>query len=420
MKYILITFVFIAQFGFTQNEQSVTLEQCVQWTKQNYPQIKQSALSEEYSASQIKTLNENWYPKLAFYAKANYQTEVVQFNFPGITTHFPHDTYLTQVSLEQTLFDGGQTATQKRVERLNGQVEVQKNEVELYKLVDRVAQLYVSVLLSDENLKILDLYNQNLAAKQKDVEAGIQNGTALESSLDEVQAEILKTDQQIIEGKETLHNALKLLSYYTGKTVTENTVFSLDPIGGNATNTDVQRPELRLMDLQREMLGERFKLTNKFALPKVALYADGNYGRPGPNFLNQSLRSWGNVGISIKWNISSLYGLSKEQKRFDINQRMIDVQREIFLFNIRNSLETQTGQINSNRELISRDSEIVQKRKKVTSTASAQLQNGRITFTDYLLQLNAEMQASMNQKIHEIKLMNAISGYNITRGITNF
>jgi hypothetical protein len=40
--------------------------------------------------------------------------------------------------------------------------------------------------------------------------------------------------------------------------------------------------------------------------------------------------------------------------------------------------------------------------------------------TDYLTQLNAEMQATLNQKIHEVKLMNAMTSYNTTRGVNQF
>jgi hypothetical protein len=53
-------------------------------------------------------------------------------------------------------------------------------------------------------------------------------------------------------------------------------------------------------------------------------------------------------------------------------------------------------------------------------TAATQLENGKITVTDYLTQLNAEMQATLNQKIHEVKLMNAMTSYNTTRGVNQF
>ncbi|MGZ4158085.1 MAG: TolC family protein, partial [Bacteroidia bacterium] len=86
----------------------------------------------------------------------------------------------------------------------------------------------------------------------------------------------------------------------------------------------------------------------------------------------------------------------------------------------KSTMLTQTAQINSLKDMIEKDKQIVEKRKSIKETASAQLANGSITTTDYLTQLNAEMQAELNQKVHEIKLMNAITNYNSTKGINNF
>jgi hypothetical protein len=66
--------------------------------------------------------------------------------------------------------------------------------------------------------------------------------------------------------------------------------------------------------------------------------------------------------------------------------------------------------------MIEKDKSIIQKRHSVVSTASNQLQNGSITSTDYLAELNKEMEAVLNQKVHEIKLMSAISDYNTATG----
>jgi outer membrane protein TolC len=419
MKRILILCCLFFQAAHAQTD-SVTLEQCVRWTKLNFPQAKQSGLVSEITRENLNAVEENWLPKLGFLAKGTYNTEVVQFDFPGISTKFPHDSYVANVNLDQALYDGGQTRAQKNIERINEQVELQRNEVELYKLVDRVSQLYVSILLTKENLEVLDIFKANLESRRKDIEASVKNGLALESSLDEIDAEILKSEQNIAEARESLISSLRSLSMYTGQNFSESTNFSQQALGGNSSGDNITRPEMKLFELQSELLASRNTLTNRYAMPRVSLFADANYGRPGPNFINQQLRFFGDAGLMIRWNISSLYGLNREKSKFDINQRMIDVQRETFLFNIRNTLETQAGQIAVTKDLIDRDRTIIEKRHNVTQTASAQLENGKITFTDYLLQLNAEMQAVLNQKMHEIRLMGAMSNYNSTKGINNF
>lgn len=366
----------------------------------------------------MKAINENWFPQLSFLVKANYQSEVVVF--PGVNYKFPHDTYLSSVSLNQTIYDGGQTKQQKLIEGLNSTLDLQKNEIEMYRIIEQVNQLYVTILLSRENLNVLNIYKNNIDNRISNLKIASENGLALQSSLDEFEAESLKTEQGIIEAQENLKAFYKSLEFYIGSAVSEKTILKPLPLGGITNGSEIQRPEIKFFDIQKELMDSKYDLTSKLALPKVSLYADVNYGRPGPNFLNQNLRGFANTGVSVKWNIGSLYGLSREKNRLTISQQMIDVQKENFLFNVNNTLISQTIQINSIKEIIEKDKLIVEKRHNVTLSALSQLENGKITSTDYLTQLNAELQAKLNQKIHEIRLMNAMTSYNATKGITNF
>jgi hypothetical protein len=54
--------------------------------------------------------------------------------------------------VSQLIYDGGATKEQKTLQRLNASVEDQKVEVELYKLRERINQVYLSILYLDEQL----------------------------------------------------------------------------------------------------------------------------------------------------------------------------------------------------------------------------------------------------------------------------
>ena len=252
------------------------------------------------------------------------------------------------------------------------------------------------------------------------MQAGVDNGLVLASSLDELEAEILKTDQNIIESKFQLEGLYKTMTLYIGKPVDENTVMAETPIGGTAARIEIQRPEMKIFDLQAKLLDARFKQINSNAIPKVTVGAAGNYGRPGPNFINQELRFFGSANLTVRWNISSLYGLKREKTKVELNKSLIEIQKEAFLFNIESSLNTQTAQLNALAQMIEKDDVIIEKRHHVTSTATAQMENGKITVVNYLSQLNAELQAKLNKKVHEIKRMNAISTINATSGSIKF
>ncbi len=416
----LLTVLSLASVGMGFSQTSISLDSCISWSKKNYPLIKQNEVTLQQTEQNEKAIRENWLPKLSFMAQATYNTEVVQFNFPGMDMKFPHDAYLTSLSLEQTIIDGGQTKSQHNVEKLNSELTIQQNEVELYKLVERVNQLYINILLGRENLQILELYKEDLSNRAANMKAGVDNGLVLASSLDELEAEILKTDQNIIESKFQLEGLYKTLALFTGKPIDQSTVFSETPIGGTAARIEIQRPEMKIFDLQSKLLDARFKQINVNAIPRVTVGAAGNYGRPGPNFINQDLRFFGSANLTVRWNISSLYGLKREKTKVELNKSLIDIQKEAFLFNIESSLNTQTAQLSALAQMIEKDDIIIEKRHSVTTTATSQMENGKITVVNYLSQLNAELQAKLNKKVHEIKRMNAISTINATSGSIKF
>lgn len=415
MKRLTFILLCISGIGFAQNA-ALSLDSCVQMAKRNYPLIKQNDLIRQSEQNSISTDNKNWLPKASFISKATYQSEVVEF----LGMSFPHDTYITALDVEETLFDAGQTKQQKNLDRLSGQADALKNDVEMYKLIDRINQLYSNILLSRENISTLNIYKDDISNKKSILSASVQNGMTLQSNLDGLEAEELKTEQSLVEARENLNALYVTMGMFINKTVDDSTKMSTDPIMSLSKGDGFDRPEEKLFDAQKSMLDVRHKLNNKAALPRITVGAEGAYGRPGPNFLNQDMRFFGQADIALKWNIGALYNLKTEKQNISISKSMIDVQKEVFEFNLKTALASQTATINSLRDIIEKDKQIIEKRHSVKETAARQLENGSITTTDYLTELNAEMQATLSQKVHEIKLMNAITNYNSTKGINNF
>lgn len=278
----------------------------------------------------------------------------------------------------------------------------------------------MNILLGRENLKILELYKEDLQNRSKNVELGVKNGMLIPSALDEISAEILKTEQNIEQSNFQLEGLYATLSQYIGKTINTNTQFDETPLGGNAVNLSIQRPELNLFDLQSNMIDQRYKSIKKNAFPTLTLGAAGNYGRPGPNFIDQTFRFFGSANLTLRWNISSLYGLHREKTKWQLSKSLVDLQKENLLFNIQASLHSQTSQLDAYERIIDKDNEIIEKRQRVTAASSSQMENGKITVVNYLSQLNAELQAKLNKKVHEIQKMNVISSINATSGSIKF
>ena len=99
---------------------------------------------------------------------------------------------------------------------------------------------------------------------------------------------------------------------------------------------------------------------------------------------------------------------------------MIQIQRDQLNKNIETSVSTYVSQLSALDQMMKLDEEIIQKKSALSTVSASQLENGKITTTVYLLQLNDEMAARLNLKIHEIKRISTWSNYNITMGLVNF
>ena len=355
MKRITAALLLMSTIGFAQKE-TLTLDSCIQMAKRNYPLIKQNNLITENEKNQLNCDTKNWLPKLSFISKATYQSEVISF----MGTSFPNDSYITALDLEQSVFEGGLNHQQKLLDKLNGESELQKNQVELYKLIDRINQLYSSVLLTRENIKTLSVYKEDITGKKGILSSSVKNGLSLQSNLDELEAEELKTEQSITEARDNMMALYQSLGMFINKTITDSTALSTQPILRTSAGEEINRPELKLFDTQKAMLDAKHKVNNRLALPHLTVSAEGAYGRPGPNFLNQDLRFFGQAAVNLKWNIGTLYTLNNEKQMITIGKKMVDVQKEVFVFNTKTTMNTQVAQINSLKDMIDKDKLIIE------------------------------------------------------------
>lgn len=400
-----------------QGQQAVSLDSCLAWTESQYPLTKQKAYIASLGENNSDAIRAAWLPQIASDIKATYQSEVTSFDFPGFPTLiFPKDDYNFGLSLSQTLYDGGVTAQQENINMANTAVALEKNEVDLYQLKSKVLQIYGNILLAKENMRILQSYLETLQSREKSLKSQVQNGVMLQSNLSELQVEALNTQQKMTENASGLSALYQTLSLLTGKTFDDSTHFETMQYNGTGNTDSLQRPELRLFTLQKSALEEHLKLSQKQLVPQLAFFADGAYGRPGYNFLDQSFRLYGIAGLTLKWNIASVYNLSYERKNYTLNTDMVDVQEALFRLGINSELIKENAEITKWQALITSDAVIVEKRKEIVKSAADQLDNGLITSSDYITELSAEKQAELNEDIHVINRDIAIWNYHITKG----
>jgi len=414
-----IFFVVMMQLGYSQPAlTSLNLEKAYQLARENYPLIKQKDLIARSSFLTIENIRTAFLPQLSVNGQASYQSDVTTISIPiaGFKyTPLSKDQYKVWGDLNQLIYDGGIVKTQKTIQERSSLVDDQKTEVELYQLKDRINQLYLGVLLLDEQLKQAVLAREDVNIGLKTVQAQVQNGTAFKSAQWVLEAQLLQNDQKVIEIKNSRLALLHVLELFVRVPISENVVLEV-PVVKTTLDDAIQRPEILLYGYQDSLWRAQQQLVNAKNIPTLSLFAEGGYGKPGYNMLDNAFTLYGIGGIRFNWSISNFYTSKRQQQIIDVNRKINNVQKEVFLFNTRTELVQQQANIKNLKDEMDIDEKIMAVRSKITESSKAQLQNGVINSNDYLREINAEDQTRSLNILHQIQLLQAKINYQTIQG----
>jgi outer membrane protein TolC len=283
-------------------------------------------------------------------------------------------------------------------------------------LKERINRVYFSVLLLRANDEILQLHLGNLKAKMKEVKSGVENGVLLASNEHVLKAEILKVEQSINEIRADLDAYLNILEQYTGLEVNEQTEFLLPEIDIKMDSPENNRPEMTLFSLQQQQLEASKNLTGSKTLPRLSAFGQAGYGRPGFDMLKNEFTDFYIVGAKLSWNFWDWNQTRKEKEILGLKQNIISTQRETLDKNINIDLENKKASIRKVQDKIEQDEEIIALREDIVKSVSSQLDNGVITSSEYLTELNASSRAKLDKEVHKIELVKAKIEYQTTLG----
>jgi outer membrane protein TolC len=156
---------------------------------------------------------------------------------------------------------------------------------------------------------------------------------------------------------------------------------------------------------------------NSRILPKVSAFGQGGYGRPGLNMLDNSFKPYYMVGLNFTWNPVNWNSDNNEKQIYQINRKIVDSQKETFDKNVKVSLEKYKSDIEKYEDLIKKDEQLISLRENIVAITYSQLQNGTITSTVYLTELNNKTQSQLMLETHKVQLLQAKINYLTTKGI---
>lgn len=418
-KYIVLL-LFLPEVLAAQELKELDLQQAYDLAQKNYPAIKQKDLVRKAADLTIDNLSKGYLPQIQFNGQATYQSDVTSIKgsiIPGVNIQSPdNDQYKITADLNQVIFDGGVIKQEKISRLLNATVEEQRVEVELYGIRDKINQLYFGILYLDEQIKQVELIKNDINTGIKTVEAQVNNGVAFKSHLNVLKAELLKTDQRNVELKASRKGFVDALALFLNQPLNDNIILEQPIVQNNQETAEIRRPELKLFENQSQLFDHQNKMIQSRMLPKASVFAQGGYGKPGLNLLDNTFKFYYIGGLRLNWSLSNLYTQKKEKELVKVNQQSVDVQKETFLLNTNAQLKQQQAEIDKLQQLIASDNEIIDLRKNVTVAAKAQLENSVITPNDFLKEVNAEDQARQTQITHRVQLLQAQINYQTISG----
>ncbi len=415
MKTKLIVLLLLLLSINSNAQQTLTLEDCYTLVDKNYPLSKQAALLQQKSSYEIDALSKGKLPKIDVNAQATYQSDVIGFptTMPGVQP-LNKDQYRTTLDVNQLLYNGGTIDANSKLKEAQTKTQQQQIEVSLYQLKTRINQYFFSVLLLQEKTALLMSKKESLTAKIKEVKSGVQFGAILPSSEQVLEAEIIKINQQLTENKFENNKLLNNLSKLTFSEIDRETTLIQSISYSN--NTNVTRPEIAFYDLQKDQLEFSKNVISKSNLPKINAFGQAGYGNPGLNMLDNSFQTFYIVGLKANWNVFDWGKTKTDKKALDISKDLVTTEKETFELNNKMQLEEQDYEIKKIEQLLLSDSEIIQIREKVIKSSDAQLKNGVITTSEYLVEFTNLFEAKNILKIHQVQLAAAKSNYEIIRG----
>lgn len=392
----------------------ITLRECYDLASKSSPITSEILVYDQIRQQKDKNLSKGWLPTIDANGSFIYNSSVIDLTeamgslpVPGISdliSPMPHEQYKMTLEINQVIYDGGTIREAKSLEMAEFRAQEKQTEAELYKLKNQVNGYYFNILLLEKQQDLLKTYRDLIQKRMTSIEAAIRNGVMLPTERDVLLSEKINLEQQLAENSVQMAALQKVLSDITGSNI-DTTVRLVLPMAETSKIPPLTRPELQIFELRKGQLDASIKLRESQRRPKVFGFATLGYGNPpGNNFFKDEFAPFAIVGAGIRWNIYDWDKTSGEIQVIDYQKSLADIRKADLSAQLNRLLETKMSEIKNLEARLETDSDLIEIRKRITQAAGSRFENGVITATEFMHELNAEKQAVINQEINRVRL----------------
>ncbi len=386
---------------------TLTLEDCLLRGRDNYPAVRQYALTEKSREYTLANASKTWLPQISVMAGGYAFTDPIKtdgmMQRMGITVD--NWTAAASITVRQNIYDGGQVAAARQTAAAQADVQQRRTDISMHALRERIEEVYFGILILDERLRQNTLLQEDLAVSLRTIESMVRNGTASQNDCDALQVEQLSAAQQHDALTAQRNAYLQMLSLLTGSPTDERTVLLRPadiPVSGVDRQTDNPRPELRYYAAQGLAIDATRRSLDTRLRPTLSFIVAGTWHTSVTDLAHNAFLFG---GLQLSWNIGALYTRRNDLRRIELQRLSNDTERDVFLFDTRLQNSQTSGTVVALQRQITSDNEIVRLRENIRARSDRKVVLGTESVDQLLRDILAVDMARTQKALHEIQLL---------------
>ena len=357
---LLLVFLFsIPVFVFPQAQkdsvlQNGSLQNCIAFALAHQPSVQQSLLDQEITEKEIQSKLSDWYPQINFNLTFQHNTELPTSIIQGNPVKFGlNNTSSGQFSLTQAIFNKDVLLASRTSDAVREQAKqfIEKLKIDL---VVNVSKTFYSVLLSREQVKLLDEDISRLQRSYEDALNQYKSGIVDKTDYKRASISLNNAKAAKKQNEELLNTRIAYLKELMGYPSSAELKLEYDTtrmeeeafIDTSITLNYQNRVEYRLLQTQQDLQEANLNYYKWSFIPSLSAF--GNYNL---NFMNNDFQKLYNKNYP-----SSYFGLQLSWPIFQGGKRIQQIQQAdleldrtaLDLIALRNSINTEFIQALSN------------------------------------------------------------------------
>lgn len=261
MRHFFLSFIL---FFLATGIKAQTLDDCRRLAREHYPEIRQYDLISRTEQFNLSNAAKAWIPQIAVSGQATYQSAVPAYpealknimQAGGVDmsgTGMNKDQYRIAVEVNQNIWDGGYSKANRAIAEAEAAEQRSRVDVSLYDLQSRIDGLYFGVLLLDERAEQSKVMIEVLESNLSRMRTYHENGVALQSDVDMIEAELLTAQQQLDQVESSRASYRSMLELFIGQPLASDKLER--PAAPTIRSYISKRPEFALLDAPGKQVG---------------------------------------------------------------------------------------------------------------------------------------------------------------------